>query len=57
MYVNGKMRLAETVPGIGEEGYRRMMEGVNSAMIYLIYCKNFCKSKNAPTPSTTIKNI
>jgi hypothetical protein len=46
MYVNGKMRLAETVPGIGEEGYRRMMEGVNSAMIYLIYCKNFCKWHN-----------
>jgi hypothetical protein len=21
----------------------RMMEGVNSTMIYLLYCKNFCK--------------
>jgi hypothetical protein len=24
----------------------RMMEGVNSVMIYFIYCKNFCKSYN-----------
>jgi hypothetical protein len=24
-------------------------------MTYLIYCKNFCKSHNVPTPSTTIK--
>jgi glutathione synthase/RimK-type ligase-like ATP-grasp enzyme len=23
-------------------------------MIYLIYCKNFCKCHNVPTPSTTI---
>jgi hypothetical protein len=27
-----------------EEGrLRRAMEGVNSSMIYLIYCKNLCK--------------
>jgi hypothetical protein len=31
-----------------------MMEGVNSSIIYLIYCKNFCKCLNI-TPSTTIK--
>jgi hypothetical protein len=30
------------------------MEGVNSSMIYLIYCKNFYKCHNVP-PSTTIK--
>jgi hypothetical protein len=29
--------------------------GVNSNMIYLIYCKNFCKCLNVPPPSTTIK--
>jgi hypothetical protein len=23
-----------------------MVEGVNSSMIYIIYCKNFCKSHN-----------
>jgi hypothetical protein len=28
---------------------------VNSSMIYLIYCKNFCKCHNVPLPSTTIK--
>jgi hypothetical protein len=30
--------------------------GVNSSMIYLIYCKNFCKCHNVPPPSTIIKN-
>jgi hypothetical protein len=25
-----------------------MVEGVNSSMIYLIYCKNFCKCHNVP---------
>jgi hypothetical protein len=40
------MKLVENVPGMGEGGWRRMMEGVNSSMIYLIYCKNFCKYHN-----------
>jgi hypothetical protein len=36
------MRPVEIIPGMGrwEGGSRRMMEGVNSN---LIYCKNFCK--------------
>jgi hypothetical protein len=34
---------------------KRMVEGVNSSMIYLIHCKNFCKCHNVPQPSTTIK--
>jgi hypothetical protein len=38
MYVNGKMRPVETISGIGVG--RRMMEGVNSTMIYY---KNFYK--------------
>jgi hypothetical protein len=33
------------------------MEGINSSMIYLIYCKNFCKCHNVPPLSTTIKKI
>jgi Fe-S-cluster containining protein len=32
-----------------------MMEGVHSSMVYLIYCKNLCKSNNVSLPSTTIK--
>jgi hypothetical protein len=32
-----------------------MMEEVNLSMIYLIYCKNFCKCHNVPPPNTTIK--
>jgi hypothetical protein len=55
MYVNAKMRPVETVPGMGEEGQRRMMEGVNSSVIYSIHCKNFCKCHNVPPPSITIK--
>jgi hypothetical protein len=38
------MRPVETVPGI-EGGGRRMMEGVNSTVIY---CKNFYKCHNVP---------
>jgi hypothetical protein len=55
MFVNGKMRPVETIPGMGGAGIRRMVEGVNSNMIYLIYCKYFSKCYNVPLPSTTIK--
>jgi hypothetical protein len=41
-YLNGKMRPVETIPGIGEERIKENGGGVNSTMIYLIYCKNFC---------------
>jgi hypothetical protein len=34
MYENGKMRPVETVPDMGGGGIRRMMEAVNSTMIY-----------------------
>jgi hypothetical protein len=45
MYVNGKMRPAETIPGM--RVIRKMMKGVNSTL--LIYCKNFYKSHKVPT--------
>jgi hypothetical protein len=51
MYENGKMRLAKTVTGMGEEGIKENDGGVNSTMIY---CKNFCKCHNVP-PATIIK--
>jgi hypothetical protein len=50
-----KIRPVKTVPGMEERGKRRMVEGVNSSMIYLIYYKKICKCHNVPTPSTTIK--
>jgi hypothetical protein len=35
-----------------------MVERVNSSMIYLVYCMNFCKCHNVPPhTSTTIKKI
>jgi hypothetical protein len=46
MYVNGKIRPVETIAGMGW-GERRMVEGVNSSMLYLIYCKNICKCHNS----------
>jgi hypothetical protein len=39
------MRPVKTIPGMGERGKRRMMEEVNSTMIYF---KNFCKCHNVP---------
>jgi hypothetical protein len=51
MYVNAKMIPVETIP---EMGGRRMAEGVNSSMIYLINCTNFYKCHNVPPPSITI---
>jgi hypothetical protein len=46
------MTPVETIAGMGERG---IVEGVNSSMIYLIYCKNFCNYHNVPLTSTTIK--
>jgi hypothetical protein len=34
-----------------------MVKGINSIVIYLIYCKNLCKCHNIPPPSTTIKRM
>jgi hypothetical protein len=46
----------ETVPGMGEEGDKgEWWRGVNSSMIYFIYCRNFCKCHNVLPPSTRKK--
>jgi hypothetical protein len=50
MHVNVKMISVETIAGM-EEGMKVIMEGVNSSMKYLIYCKNFCKYYNVPSPA------
>jgi hypothetical protein len=55
MQVNAKILPVKTVPRKGEMEWRRVVEGENSSMIYLILCKNFCKWDNAPTPTTRIK--
>jgi hypothetical protein len=57
MYKNGKMRPVETIPGMEGGAIKEMMEGVNSTMLYLIYCKNFCKCHNVLPPRTTIKKF
>jgi hypothetical protein len=51
MYVNAKMILVQTIPGIGRGGKERAMEGVNSTMIYLIHYMNLCKSTMYPHPA------
>jgi hypothetical protein len=38
------MRPVETIPEMGGSGIKG--KGVDSRMIYLIYCKNFCKCHN-----------
>jgi hypothetical protein len=38
-----------------EGGIKRMVEEVNSSMVYLIYYKNTCKCHNVPPPSTIKK--
>jgi hypothetical protein len=45
MYVNGKMRPVETIPGIG-------WGGINSTMIHY---KNFCKCHNVPPANNNKK--
>jgi hypothetical protein len=40
----------ETVAGMRGGGWRAV-EGVNSSMIYLVYCKNLCKCHNVPHPA------
>jgi hypothetical protein len=57
MYVNGKMIPVETIQGMGEGGKKENGGGMNSSMIYLIYCKNFCKCHNVPLPNTIKKII
>jgi hypothetical protein len=37
-----------------ERGWR-MVGGVHSIMIYLLYCKKFYKGHNIPPPTTTIQ--
>jgi hypothetical protein len=47
----------ETIPGLGRGVIKENDGGVNSSMIYLLYCRNISKCHNAPTHSTTIKNF
>jgi hypothetical protein len=54
MYVNGKIKAVETIPGMGVEEIKKNGGGSESK-IYLIFCKNFSKCHNVPSSSTTIK--
>jgi hypothetical protein len=47
----------ETTPGIRGGGSKRMVEEVNSCMIYLIPCNDLCKCHNVPPPITTIEEF
>jgi hypothetical protein len=55
MYENAQMTPVETTPGMEGGSRKRAVEGVNSNVIYLIHCKNFCKCHSVLLPSTTIK--
>jgi hypothetical protein len=43
MQVNAKMIAIQTVPGIRGGKMKERSAGVNSSMMYFIYCKNLCK--------------
>jgi hypothetical protein len=47
------MKPVETIPamGVGGRGIKENGGRGNSNMIYLIYCKNFCKCHNVPCPA------
>jgi hypothetical protein len=45
----------ETIARIRGWGIKKSVKRVNSHMIYLIYCKNFCKCHSVPSNSTAIK--
>jgi hypothetical protein len=56
VYVNGKMRSADTIPGIEGRGIKETGRGGEfNYDIFDNMCKNFCKSHNVSPPSTTIK--
>jgi hypothetical protein len=46
MYINGKMRRAETIPGMGRDGIEENDGG--GEFNYDIFC-NFCKCHNVPS--------
>jgi hypothetical protein len=48
MYINRKMRPAETILGIGGRGIKENNVGGEFNMVCLIYFKNFCKCCNVP---------
>jgi hypothetical protein len=46
------MILVEIISEMGGREIKENGGGVNSCMIYLTYCKNFCRCHNVPTLST-----
>jgi hypothetical protein len=52
-----KIVSVETTPAMGRGEIKDNDVGVNSTLIYLIYCKNFCKCYSVPPLSTTIKKL
>jgi hypothetical protein len=40
---------------MGRGMIKERVEGVNSSIIYLLHCKNFCKCHNVTPPRTTRK--
>jgi hypothetical protein len=56
-YVNGKIRPVETTSGMEGEEIKENGGRVNSSMIYLIYCKNYCKCHKVLPLSTKIKKL
>jgi hypothetical protein len=56
MYINAKMIPVETISVMLGGGHKGESQGgVNSWVVYLIHCKNFCKCHNIHLLNTIIK--
>jgi hypothetical protein len=55
MHENGKWHLLKLFQEWWEGWYRRMVEGVNKSMKYLIHCENIFKCQNVPCSITANK--
>jgi hypothetical protein len=51
MYISQKITPVETVPGMGRRRIRRMIERVNSSVIYLLYIRAFVNTTMYPCPA------
>jgi hypothetical protein len=57
MYVYGKMRPVETIPGIGGRRIKENERGDEFSMMYLVYWKSFCNATKYPKHNNKKKKI
>jgi hypothetical protein len=53
--MHGKMRPAESIPGMGDEGIKENGGGVGFSYDIFDILQDLCKCHHVPSPSTTMK--